>query len=190
MTLQQIWDWLPEKTDKGNVHSYLPVYEEILSPYRAGNILEIGLFNGASMKMWERYFTGSVYGIDSDEQPHGGMADLRPMIAEGTHNIFIMDATDPAKVQEAFGGIKFDVIIEDAAHYLAQQLLIYKTLKPYLADGGLYVIEDIQDIDQERKSFENMDAEKEITVIDRRNVKDRYDDCLVIIAPKKLQAAY
>lgn len=185
-TLSEIWNELPSKSDKGDVHSYLPVYEEILAPYRtkAKNILEIGLFNGASLLMWEEYFSGKVYGIDCSETPHDGMADLRPLIAEGTHNILILDAEDPAAIKKAFKGVKFDVVIEDAGHHIEQQLKLYEVLKPYLSEAAIYVIEDIQNIDETSELFEKIDSGKVVTILDRRWRKDRYDDCLVIIIDK------
>lgn len=189
-TLQQIWERMAKsgyETDKGSVHSYIEVYEEILAPYRetAKNVLEIGLFNGNSMRMWEQYFTqAKVFGIDCDEQPHGGLADLRPMIAEGTHNIIIGDAANLDFIESQFGDIKFDVVVEDASHDLEQQLLIYYNLKLYMKKGGVYIIEDIQDIDETRIFFEALDPDKKIEIIDRRNIKNRYDDILVIIRDK------
>lgn len=186
MTLQQIWDSQPVKSDKGNIHSYLPVYEEILAPYRtkAKNILEIGLFNGASLLMWEQYYSGKVHGIDCNETPHDGMADLRPLIAEGTHSIHILNAEDPAAIKKAFKGIKFDVIIEDAGHHVEQQLKLYEVFKPYMKKKSLYVIEDIQDIDGTRSLFENIDPSKKVTILDRREIKSRYDDVIVLIQDK------
>lgn len=185
-TLQKIWDELPMKSDKGDIHSYIEMYEEILAPYRttAKNILEIGLFNGASLIMWEKYFTGKAYGVDCDEQPHGGMADLRPMINSGAYNIFILNAEDEWHIKKAFGDTKFDVIVEDAGHDLGQQLKMYHVLSPYLSKGGIYIIEDIQDLDATREIFENIDSAKEVTILDRRNIKNRYDDVLVIIKDK------
>jgi predicted O-methyltransferase YrrM len=172
-TLQNIWDELPMKSDKGNVHSYLPVYEEILAPYRetAKNILEIGLFNGASLLMWEQYFTGKVYGVDCDVKPHGGMADLTGLIDK--HNILIFNAEDPAEVEKHFKGIKFDVIIEDAGHHVEQQMNLFNILKDYLADGGLYIIEDLQDV-RDKDYFPSFE------LIDRRYIKHRYDDMILI----------
>lgn len=190
-TLQEIWTDLAEegyRTDKGDVHSYLPVYEEILKPYRFtnGNILEIGLFKGDSFRMWERYYCLGTrhYGIDCDLKPHGGMADLRPLIEEGRGRVFIMDATDPIKVWQEFEGIKFEVIIEDAGHDISQQLVMYSIFKNLLVKGGIYIIEDIQDIDATRAIFENIDPEKKVEILDRRNEKGRYDDVLVIIRDK------
>lgn len=176
-TLQNIWDELPMKSDKGSIHSYLPVYEEIFAPYRtkARNILEIGLFNGASLLMWEKYFSGYVCGVDCSETPHDGMADLRPLINSGEHNIWIFNAEDPAELEKWFKGLKFDVVIEDAGHDIEQQMKIRHNMKLYLAEGSIYVIEDVQSIDTTKYLFF-----PEGEVIDRRRVKGRYDDILVI----------
>jgi len=187
-TLEQIWQknrkggW----PDKGDLHSYIEVYEEILKPYRGKcTLLEIGLFSGQSLRMWEQYFNdGTCYGIDCNEQPHGGMQDLRPMISEGTHNIIIMDGTSVIDIETHFKGMFFDVIIDDGSHQLAHQLESYKHFKSHLNKGGIYIIEDIQNLDEDRASFENIDSEKKVTILDRRSIKNRYDDVLIIIEDK------
>lgn len=185
-SLIEIWHDLNKQgkgSDKNTVHSYLPVYEQILSPYRetAKNVLEIGLFNGHSLLMWEKYFAGTVYGIDCSDQPHGGLADLRPLIEEGSHHISIFDAENKSEVYGRFCDVKFDVIIEDAGHEVNQQLNLYKVWKPYLSENGIYIIEDVQAIDAHRHLFENIDTEKTVIIIDNRQVSLRYDDVLVII---------
>jgi hypothetical protein len=183
-TLEQIWKRLADagyKTDKGDVHSYIPVYEKLLAPYRetALNVLEIGLFNGHSMMMWEDYFTkADIIGIDCSDQPHGGMADLRPMIDEGW-DIHIFDAENVTEVSKRFFGTRFDVIIEDAGHEINQQLNLYRIWKEYLAPGGVYIIEDVQDIDRDEMKF--LALSPNVEVIDNRKIKGRYDDCLVVI---------
>lgn len=186
-SLKEIWSRLKEQgyeTDKGSVHGYLDIYATLLELYRntAKNILEIGLFNGNSLRMWEQYFEGvNVCGIDCDEKPHGGMADLTPMIKEGCHNIHIFDACDEQEVKERFSGIKFDVVVEDAAHYTEQQLRLYNIWKNYLNEGAIYIIEDIQDLDKDRELFENIDPNKTVIILDNRQQQNRYDDVLVII---------
>ena len=186
-TLQKIWTDLSAagyKTDKGDVHSYLPIYEDILAPYRetALNVLEIGLFNGHSMRMWEEYYIKAVvHGIDCDLQPHGGLADLKPMMEEGGHCIYIMNAEDSEMVKNIFKDVKFDVIIDDAGHHIEQQLNLFKIFKEYLSDGGIYIIEDIQDLDEDIHLFRTIDDEMAAEIIDRRHIKNRYDDVMVVI---------
>lgn len=180
--LQAIWDEMPLKSDKGNIHSYIPVYEEILAPYRhtAKNILEIGLFNGASMLLWEQYFTNAkVHGIDCDDQPHGGLADLRPMIAEGTHNVHIMDGSSEDQVEKEFGETKWDVVIDDSNHLMVSQIKTVQIFKSKMNKGGIMVIEDPQELDKDRQVYLAMHDNVEI--VDLRNVKGRYDDGLIIL---------
>lgn len=177
-------DW----PDKGSVHSYIEVYEEILAPYRhsAKNVLEIGLMNGESLRMWEEYFNGKVWGMDCSETPINGKADLRPMIAEGTHNIVICDAENSNAIETFFKGIKFDVIIEDAGHDIVQQLKIYDVFESYMANDSIYIIEDIQFIDTFGHLFSSRNfPQKKVTIIDRRYTKQRYDDVLVVIKDKE-----
>lgn len=171
--------------DKGSVHSYVEVYEQLLAPYRsATKVLEVGVFAGHSLRMWEEFFTSAeVHGIDLCSRPLD-LADLGPMIAEGTHHISLLDAMLPNEVEDRFGGVMFDVIIEDASHSVLQQLAIYANFKPHLSNGGLYVIEDVSDLDRDRQVFERLDPSKDVRIIDRRAVKGRFDDVLVVISDK------
>ena len=189
-TLQQIWERLAKEgyeTDKGSVHSYIPIYEKILASYRetAKYFLEIGLFKGDSLRMWERYFINAmVHGIDCNETPHGGLADLRTMIESGNHLVNIIDATDKKAIDSIYFHIKFDVIIEDAGHEMNQQIELYNIWKRRLTPYGIYIIEDIQDIDKDFETFQNIDPEKDVTILDIRASKGRYDDVLCIITKK------
>lgn len=170
--------------DKGSVHSYIDSYAKLLAPYRetADRMLEIGIMGGHSLRMWEEFFEGVyVHGADLNDQPFGGMADLRPMIAEGRHSIHLFDATDPAQVEKHFSGMLFDVIIEDANHDLASQLAIYKNFRPHLAPGAIYIIEDVENIDRDRAAFEQIDPERRVQILDLRHCKKRFDDVLVVI---------
>lgn len=195
MTLLEIYnkhkkgDW----PDKNDTHSYVPVYEEIFAPYRitALNVLEIGLMSGESLRMWQEYFNNdlrsthcNVYGIDCDVKPINGLADLTQAINDGL-KVCIGDAESEKDIKYFFEGIKFDVVIEDATHNILQQVKIYNVLKPYLNEYAIYIIEDVQSIDTTKDFFENIDSEKQITILDRRHIKNRYDDVLVIITDKK-----
>ena len=58
-------------TDKGSLgHGYLGHYERILGPLRDEpiTILEIGVSDGASLRMWADYFTrATIVGVDINE---------------------------------------------------------------------------------------------------------------------------
>ncbi len=170
--------------DKGSVHSYIDIYEELLAPYRAtaNRFLEIGVFDGWSIKMFEAYFLNAeVHGIDCSDQPHGGLADLRPMIESRMHHIHIFDATDEAAAEKNVGALTFDVIIDDAAHNIEQQMKLIDVWMPRLSPGGLYIVEDIAECDRDRKKFED----RGFKVLDRRFIRGRFDDVLAIFGGVK-----
>ena len=65
MSLEQIVD--NTRTDKNTTHSYLPLYESLFKNKKetAQNILEIGIQNGGSIKLWRDYFiNATIYGLD------------------------------------------------------------------------------------------------------------------------------
>lgn len=170
--------------DKDSTHSYLGVYAEILAPYRKSNtrVCEIGLFSGESLKMWEQYFAdGIVYGIDCTEQPHGGMADLRPMIESGEHNIYLIDSTNADEVNSIFEDQTFNVLIDDGAHDIQSQLKTFEAFKRKMIPGSLYIIEDVEDIDSTRWVFDSMSGNFTVEVVDLRHIKNRFDDVLILI---------
>lgn len=176
----------PGTGDKGTVHSYIELYEELFTPYRrtTRNFLEIGVLAGSSIRMWTEYFsTSKVYGIDLDDRPLGGMFDLRPMVTEG-FNLSFFDASLPNEVEKHFLGVMFEVIIDDASHHIQHQLDNYKNFRSHLSKGGIYVIEDVANIDAHRPLFETLDPTKQVHIYDRRHIKGRFDDVLVVLTDK------
>ena len=162
--------------DKGSTHSYIDAYEELFNPIRNKemNFLEIGVMYGASMKMWKEYFSkGNIYGMDI--RPHCTKYE------EDRIKIFINDATQKQKTEELLNTnyLLFDVIIDDGSHQIQDQLDTLGILYNYLNEGGIYIIEDIQDIDTQKQYFEQLGVP--IEVIDLRQIKNRYDDVLIVI---------
>ena len=65
MSLKSLVD--NSRTDKDTTHSYLDLYDKLLSKRKetAKNILEIGIYQGGSIKLWHDYFTNAnVYVLD------------------------------------------------------------------------------------------------------------------------------
>ena len=159
--------------DKGTLHSYIDEYERLLSPYRFNStILEIGIYRGESLRMWEEYFIDSeVFGLEINSTL------LTDMINENKHNIVIGDATN-VDVLKFFGDRMFDVVIDDGSHWLEHQVKSFEIFKNRMKPNGLYVIEDIDNIDQMKSTFETL--HNNIEIIDNRHIKGRYDDVLVV----------
>lgn len=59
MSLEKIVD--NSRTDKNTIHSYLSLYQKLLITKKetAKNVLEVGIYNGGSIKLWSDYFTNA-----------------------------------------------------------------------------------------------------------------------------------
>lgn len=73
-TLDQIG--LKTCTDKNSkFHNYLEFYERYFAPCRQNRftLIEVGVYEGASIKMWEEYFPNAkIIGLDINPQVAGG----------------------------------------------------------------------------------------------------------------------
>ncbi len=123
-------------------HHYFPVYEKIFGPLRGTplKILEIGVYRGASLKLWRAYFhpDSRIVGIDIDT--------TCARYEDAANNIFVRigsqadDAFLQAVVQE-FG--PFDLIIDDGSHRSAHMLASFNALfLTGLKPEGIYFVED------------------------------------------------
>lgn len=62
-------------TDKGH-HGYLPLYERHLVREEITTLLEVGVFNGGSLRMWARWLPKArIVGIDVEPANYSGPAD-------------------------------------------------------------------------------------------------------------------
>lgn len=171
-TLQEIYltDTGPDGYgDKGTAHSYIDYYATALDKYRntTNTVLEIGVCHGHSLRMWRKFFpVANIVGVD---------VQYNAAKCFGCE-IIIGDATK----QETFDKCSnFDVIIDDGSHRIEDQLATFKLLWPRLNPGGIYIIEDVVNIDESRTSL--LSLHPNAKVYDFRNIKNRYDDVIVEI---------
>jgi demethylmacrocin O-methyltransferase len=133
-------------SDKWGDHFYTSRYEQYFAPHRDQRItlLEIGVggyevphAGGESLRMWKYYFRrGMIYGLD--------LFDKSP-IDEPRIRTIRGDQADPAFLETLAGAIApIDIAIDDGSHMSEHIVTSFTTLFPRLADGGLYVIEDLQ----------------------------------------------
>ncbi|WP_137125363.1 class I SAM-dependent methyltransferase [Roseomonas sp. HF4] len=127
-----------DKASRG--HGYLATYERFLSPlrFRPLQILEIGVKEGASVRMWRDYFVNArVIGFDIVPAVQR-FAEPRIAIEIGDQS----SSDDLAALCSKHG--PFDLIVEDGSHYWGHQIFSLEKLFPELKPGGIYIMEDIQ----------------------------------------------
>ena len=131
----------------GHRHPHTAPYSLLFEPLKHKPIkfAEIGVFRGASVQVWRRFFSEArIYGYDRDEP------NLQFIASMNMPNVFLdtMDAGNRdsirQKLQEATqDGELFDVILDDASHHPPDQCEVIRTALPFLKKGGLLIIEDI-----------------------------------------------
>ena len=131
---------LASKTDKGpHDHNFVEVYERFFFQFmhKPIRILEIGIYEGASLELWYKYFTqATIFGID---------LSTKAEYDNDRVTTFIADQSKRANLQrfiDTHGG-DFDIIIDDGGHYMNQQQISFGFLFPFVKPGGYYVIEDL-----------------------------------------------
>lgn len=135
LTLDQIG--LKYNSDKSSTHhKYLDLYDKYFSDirYDENNILEIGIFNGDSLRIFSEYFENSkLYAFD--------IMDKRNLDIKNC-NITVGDQSD-RNFLNSFSDIEFDIIIDDGSHKMDHQQISFGFLFKFLKSGGIYVIEDL-----------------------------------------------
>lgn len=122
-------------------HNYCRQYESLLQDYRDKPIrlLEIGVFEGESLKIWRDVFPKAIKIIGVDINP------ICKMYENKDNSIFVEigDATNGDfinSIQSKHG--PFDIIIDDGSHINMHVIQTFEILFPLLNDNGLYIIED------------------------------------------------
>lgn len=127
-------------TDKGTQgHNYTRAYELYFSPIRqkARKVFEIGVWKGASLRMWRDYFPNAkIYGIDIADTSSVNSQRISTFVADQANRKQLKAFIDKA-------GGDFDIILDDGGHRMEQQQISFGYLFSYVKPGGYYVIEDV-----------------------------------------------
>jgi hypothetical protein len=139
-TLDSIFDKCD--TDKNAAfHNYTRQYETLFRDYRDKTVkyLEIGVFNGGSIKAMREVFKNATCIVGLDINPRcrefsDPDKNIHVEIGNASDNAFIKQITDK------YG--TFDIILDDGSHTNADVIKSFEILFPLLNDNGLYVVED------------------------------------------------
>jgi hypothetical protein len=131
-------------------HTYTPFYYELLKGKNVTSMLEIGIGSpstmpntpnyvvAAGLRMWADFFPNAdVYGIDVN-----GSCMVTGIPRVHTHEISQTDEKGLQDLSMLAGG--FDLIIDDGSHDKDHQVFSAKVLMPFLNNGGIYIIEDLE----------------------------------------------
>lgn len=161
-------------SDKNTNHRYGPVYDQLF-PNRAAvkNVLEVGLAQGQSILAWREIFI-SAHIVGIDIEPCSVERGPRLEIHQG-------DQRDEHALLRAVNGRKFDLIVEDASHIFDNSLRTLFFLWPHVAPGGLYVIEELQDVNGH---LDNLSLFKNCQSIATKSPFDNQQDEILVVLRK------
>ncbi len=137
-----------EIPNNGNHHgprlNFTPIYEKYFNQIKNQklNILEIGIENGNSLKLWKEYFENSnIFGFDINDKSY---------LNNDKIHCFQVDQSNKNQIFNAMNKInqKFDIIIDDGSHVISHQQISLGVLFNFLNKNGMYWIEDLHTSDE------------------------------------------
>lgn len=146
-TVPELWSDKRSPRKEGEIyicHDYLKRYDREWSKWRDEPIrlLEIGLNVGASVKLWQDYFTQAhIVGVD--------IADFVPKVKIDPDRFTFVkgSAFDPYFLQRFMETeALFDIIIDDGAHASGPIIMAFNQLFGHVKPGGYYIIEDFAEV--------------------------------------------
>jgi hypothetical protein len=122
---------LKHQTDKATYHNYLPFYEKYLDKNKIKKFLEIGIWQGDSIRMWREWFEPSTAVEAWDINP--------PLNVEGCQ-ISQVDQTNREDMFKSLTEGVYDVILDDGAHRSDSMEISLGALFPFTK---YYIVEDL-----------------------------------------------
>lgn len=121
-------------------HHYFNIYDKHLSKFinKSPVILEIGVYKGGSLEMWNDYFNNDckIYGIDID--PECLNIDIpNTEIIIGDQGCADFWTNIKGRIE------KPDIIIDDGGHHMDQQITTFSSMFNFMSKDGVYICEDM-----------------------------------------------
>lgn len=141
MDLLDIYKSTNNFSDKERTHTYISnFYNEKFKKFKDKSlkILEIGVLQGHSIKLWEEYFPNAkIFGVDIGNIIEHNFSDRVKILFENAYSLNFIK-----KIEEMFG--KFDIIIDDGPHTLATQQFFLTNYQSLLKDSeSIIILEDV-----------------------------------------------
>lgn len=130
-------------TDKGTVHyeahGYTEVYNDYISDDKPITLLEIGIWHGDSIRMWNEYNENMIlHAIDIDRNVFHYLNNNEKC------TIHIGNQSDEKFINDVLLKIgDLDIVIDDGSHNFNDIYNSFKYIFPKLKKGSIYFIEDL-----------------------------------------------
>jgi len=121
-----------------NISGFVDIYDFYFKNLKDKkiNILEIGVDNGDSLRLWRDYFSkANICGLDIIKKDFI-INDVEILCGDQSDIKFLSSIVDKYK--------KFDIIIDDGSHVSKHIITSFNYLFEHLNVNGLYIIEDLQ----------------------------------------------
>lgn len=120
--------------------NYFEIYDNLFSKYRNKKIIfvEIGIFSGGSLFMWQKFFGKKAKIIGIEFNP------LAKRFEKYGFNIEIGDQSSDdfwKKFYSKYG--KVDIVLDDGGHTNYQQIITANHCIPNIKNGGMHIVEDV-----------------------------------------------
>ena len=130
------------RSDKANHHQYDHFYEPIFKEWRSkpANILEIGVEDGHSLRVWDKYFTHpdtKIVGLAYANKLKESLDQNRISIIHGNQ-------ANPKVLEKLALLGNYSIVIDDGSHVPTHQWDTFVFLWKSVLPGGIYVVEDIE----------------------------------------------
>lgn len=119
---------------------YFEIYDRHFSNFRNKKItvLEIGIAQGGSLKMWKNYFgdQATIIGVDIDPRCK--------QFEEENVQVYTGSQEDRIFLRKLASMIpKVDILIDDGGHMMQQQIVTFEELYAHVKEDGVYLCEDL-----------------------------------------------
>lgn len=159
-------------SDKATWHAYHEVYSHLLADKDVRSFLEIGLFLSDTEPSTDLHSWAEIF---PDAEIYGADWKAHLLFEQGRIKTYYVNQGDPASFELLKNNLppKVDVIIDDASHMLDKTITTFEQMIDTVADGGMYLIEDIlvkrytptdweQNIDELLEYFADTDYDYEV----------------------------
>lgn len=135
-----IWKWL----------HYFELYHRHLAKFvgKSASLVEVGVYSGGSMAMWQKYLGPGCHIHGVDIQP-----DCK--VYESQHvTIHIGDQGDRQFWRNFRSRVApVDILVDDGGHKPDQQMVTLEEMLPHLRPGGVFICEDVHGINNEFTAY-------------------------------------